>query len=249
MTVNNDTYATDHICYLNEINRANFVCFLILQAQKIVRKTFLFQNYENIKFESSSVQAAHDSGLLLSDPKFPQMFYSFKVMEERSIDNFFIGTFFELIVKALLINNGYIIHEIKIGKDTSSEIRSLKEIQRGQPILIDDYLRYESFQDHKKTGRLSLPSLTYKTLDNFILLGPKYVSTLSLDEQLLLAAQYFRIERNMIHFLIPGVSENQIENKSLNIDIVPLIKQFDEERLIPTFTKLCQKYELNYPNI
>ena len=82
-----DVFFADQICYLNDINRAHAVCFNLLNAKKVLERTFHFQYRSQLQQESASINAALAAGKRMSDPDFPQFPYRIAHKLERSSNN------------------------------------------------------------------------------------------------------------------------------------------------------------------
>ncbi len=236
-----DVFFADQICYINDINRHHAVCYGLLNAKKVFEKTLMFQYRFQIRQEVESVRAALAAGKQITDSDFPRFPpYQIAILRERLVDCFLIGTFFEIVAKAFLLDKGFIVHEVNRGsKDTN--IKRLAEQQKTTPVAITDLLQYDHFQDYKHNGRNGLESLQFKTVDYRWLYENGYERELGFGEPFCSLGRYFRVERNMIHFPLAGASESQIDNlESENVrdsDHMAVIIGFIETQLIPLFER------------
>lgn len=251
--MNTDVYIADQICYVNEINRHAAVCYALKKSVQCVQRTVLFQNLENINKETKKIKDALDSGMKITDPNFPlDIPHKMLCAKEADIDNFLIGTFFELTAKSFLLNKGYLIHSID-KKTKNKNIKKLAESQDKNPVRISALLEYENFSDYKNIGRNGLKSLEYKTIDYGKLFRNNYESQLGFDENFNKWARIYRIERNLIHFPLMGASETAINdyerNELQDVSLVDTILDFIKSNSIPLFNNLKKQHALNISNI
>lgn len=246
-----DVFFTDQICYLNDVNRFHAVCFGLLNATKIFKRTFRFQYRSQLQQEAENVRTALAAGKLITDSDFPKSPYQIADMYEWLIDCFLIGTFFEIVATSFLLDKGFVVHVLKSGNNTN--IRRLSQQQRTTPVKIADLLQYDHFQDYKGNGRNGLASLRFETLDYSWLYANDYERELGFDQAFCSLARYYRIERNMIHFPLAGASEKQIDNPELanvnGLDHIAVITDFIEKNLNPLFEKRKQQNSFKFFSI
>lgn len=249
----NDVYFADQICYLNDINRSHAVCYGLFNAKRILSKSFLFQYYPQLKQEGENVLNALAQGKHISDPNFPfPLPYTCKRLEEITIDNFLIGTFFEIVAKAFLLDKGFIVHKI----DSSSKDKGIKNLagfQKKTPVKITDIMQYDIYQDYKNNGRNGLKCLLFETLNYGWLYQNDYERELGFKDEFNALGRYYRVERNMIHFPLAGASENQIENPEQenvrNCNHIEIIIDFVDNMLKPLFEKRKLEHGFNFWNL
>lgn len=247
-----DVFFADQICYLNDINRSHAVCFGLLNAKRLFERTFRFQYRSQLQQEAKNVGAALAAGKHITDADFPDPHYQLIGLQERLIDCFLIGTFFEIVAKAFLLDKGFVVHKLK-GSSNNTNIRRLAQQQRTTPVKIADLLQHDQFQDYRVNGRNGLASLEFMTVDYGWLYTNDYERKLRFDQAFCSLARYYRIERNMIHFPLAGASENQMDNpESANVnglDHTAVIVDFLQKSLVPLFEKLRKQYNFNFSSL
>lgn len=156
------------------------------------------------------------------------------------MDNFLIGTFFEIVAKSFLLDRGFVVHKI-VKDSTDPKVKALRDAQSERPIAIGELLEIDSSQDYKGNGRNGLKSLCYETLGYSKMYEGKYAEVLGFDDAINAVARYYRVERNMIHFPIHGASESQIKNSEHNnrsgLDGLKTIEDFITQVTIPLFNE------------
>ena len=247
-----DVFFAGQICYLNDINRYHAVCFGLLNAKKVFERTFQFQYRPQLQQEAERVRLALAAGKQISDPSFPRYPYRIASLDERLIDCFLIGTFFEIAAKSFLLDKGFVVHKLKRGSNDPDIVRMARH-QRTTPVTIAEVLRHDHFQDNQGKGRNGLESLEFMTVDYGWLYGNDYERKLGFDQAFCSLARYYRIERNMIHFPLAGAGENQIENPELanvnGFDHLAVIIDFIEKSLVPLFERRKQQYNFTFFSI
>jgi len=186
------------------------------------------------------------------DLDFPRSPFQTVSIQERLIDCFLIGTFFEIAATSFLLDKGFVVHMLR-GGNNNNNIRRLAQHQKTTPVKIADLLQYDHFQDYKGSGRNGLESLRFETVDYGWLYANDYERELGFDQAFCSLARYYRIERNMIHFPLAGASEKQIDNpESANVnglDHTAVITDFIAKSIIPLFEKRRQQYNINFSSI
>ncbi len=158
-----DVFFADQICYLNDINRAHAVCFNLLNAKKVLERTFHFQYRSQLQQESASINAALAAGKRMSDPDFPQFPYRIASLQERLIDCFFIGTFFEIAAKSFLLDKGFVVHKLERSSN-NLDIERMARRQSRTAVRAAELLQHDQFHDYKGNGRNGLESLRFETV-------------------------------------------------------------------------------------
>jgi hypothetical protein len=246
-----DVFFADQICYINYINRSHAVCFGLLNAKKIFERTFRFRYRSQLQQEANKVTAALTGGKHITDQDFPRSPYQMTSLQERLIDCFLIGTFFEIAATSFLLDVGFVVHKLRGGNNNN--IRRLAQQQNTTPVKIAELLQYDQFQDYRGNGRNGLESLRFETLDYSWLYANDYERELGFDQAFCSLGRYYRIERNMIHFPLAGASEKQIDNpESANVnglDHIAVITDFIDKSLVPLFEKRKQQYNFTFFSI
>lgn len=244
-----DVFFADQICYLNDINRFHAVCFGLLNAKKLFERTFQFQYRSQLQQEAKNVSAALAAGKHITDADFPHPRYQLVSLQERLIDCFLIGTFFEIVAKSFFLDKGFVVHKLKRNSNDADLVR-LARHQWRTPVTIAELLLHDQFQAYPGKERNGLDSLEFKTVDYGWLYANDYEWELGFDQAFCSLARYYRIERNMIHFPLAGASENQMDNSEAanvsGLDHTAMIVDFIQKSLNPLFEKLRQQYHFNF---
>jgi hypothetical protein len=240
-----DVYFSDQICYLNDINKASATCYGILNAVNIYKKTFLYNYYPQIADETAKVQAALNAEMHITHPHFPPTPYKFQLLRENIVDNFLIGTFFEIVAKAFVLERGYLVHKIN-GRRPPESLRQLSASQRQVPVKVDDYLKYDGFDDYRGVGRNGLKHLSFSTVDYKNLYENGYREVLPFSDNFINDATIFRSLRNQIHFPLAGASESIMELGQSSGDTHQVIMGELEATIKPLFDKLKDQHDLVY---
>lgn len=206
-----DTYYSDQICYTNDINRAHAVCFGITNAIELFKKTYLYNFSSRVMAEIEVERQALAANIPMQ--VFPFSPHKMLLMKEQIFDNFLIGTSFELLGKAFLLDAGYLVHTIKPSKrSVPTSVYRLSQQQKNSPVKISDFLQYDQFSEHNNEGKNSLAYLDLKTVEyHTIYERPDYASVLPLSADFIALAARYRGLRNMIHFPVAAVSEVEIK--------------------------------------
>jgi hypothetical protein len=206
-----NTFYSDQICYTNDINRAGAVCFGITNAIELFKKSYLYNFYLKVIEETEIEKQALAANTPLQ--AFPFSGYKMLLMKEQIFDNFLIGTSFELLGKAFLLDAGYLVHTIRPSKrSVPTSIFQLSQHQKNSPIKISDYLQADQFSEQNNEGKNSLKYLELKTVEyHTIYEQPGYISVLPFSADFIALAAKYRGLRNMIHFPVRGASEVEIK--------------------------------------
>src|SRR2546421_8565405 len=100
----------------------------------------------------------------MSDPDFPQFPYRIASLQERLIDCFFIGTFFEIAAKSFLLDKGFVVHKLERSSN-NLDIERMARRQSRTAVRVAELLQHDQFHDYKGNGRNGLESLRFETVD------------------------------------------------------------------------------------
>lgn len=245
-----DVIYADQVCYLNDandINQAHAVCFGIANAVKLYQKTFLYTNYDQINAETTLIKDSIARGMTISDIGFPRMPYKTQLIIESNMDNFLIGTFFEVVAKAFVLNEGLLVHKIKSSRSAPQSVRDFAKDQATIPVDAGIYIAHDPFADYKSVGRNGLQYLKDETINYSWLYKGGYLAALPFSSDFCNDANVFRVLRNQIHFPLAGASESVIGLSNTSDDTHQTIMNEIRQTIKPLFDKLIIEHKFNFP--
>jgi hypothetical protein len=238
-------YSADQICYLNDASQAHAVCFGILNAANLYKKTFLYQYYPQIVVETSTLQRALDSGIPMN-VAVHQTPHRWQQLREMSTDHFLIGTFFEVIAKAFILSQGMLVHKIKPNAPASQEIRSMARQQKHTPVSSEEYLRLDPFDDYGDVGKNRMQYISSETLNYGWLYENQYADLLPFSDDFMTDAKVYRVLRNLIHFPLAGGSDVLDSIGPATTDAHVTITNEIEATIKPLFIRLNDKHNFRF---
>jgi hypothetical protein len=244
-----DVYFADQICYLTSsgtINRDHAVCFGLVNATSLLERTFLFRHDAALRTEQQLLADAIAAGKTLLDPDFPRSIWALELARERVLDNFLIGTFFEVVAKAFLLEGGYLVHKIRSVRGLPEPLRILQRDQSKSPVDAGSYAELDPFEDFKGVGRNGMQYLEYSTLSYGWLYENGYGVALPFADEFKRLARDYRVYRNEIHFPLAGASEHLLELDPGALDVQAVIRAEIEETIRPLFVSLRQRHNFRF---
>lgn len=183
------TYLHDtRVYHLDYQNRILFELFF--NAYRTIKSVYIFENFgEYLRQLSSDKQEDK------LDAYWNASYY------EKLIDYVKICIAFENYNKAMLIKNGYLIHNIK----SSSINKGLSKLQsQGYPIKLSDFLELNSFSSdpRKYQGEVYLSGLSenFMTVKFSHTLNDHYQKIIGLDPRFVYLLKEINEKRNRLHF-------------------------------------------------
>lgn len=166
-------------CYLAE-NRKKIVSSLVVFGAEHFKEAYIIQNIETLK----NLEYNRNSS--------PDDIYPF--IKCSLIDSIRITMFFENFMKATLIDNKLIVHEIS----GMSYYKELKSHQHKKPISIKEFLE---FDDREIDSNQKFSSgLTEKTISFSTLLRKKYFEGFAFPKVIEDSLKEYNRIRNVLHF-------------------------------------------------
>ncbi len=177
-------YFDETAVYLDKENRKRIVRELKINAHRTIVGVYVFKNFDQYVIELETD--------LKTDIFWNALYY------ERLIDYIKISVAFETYNKAILVENGILVHRIK----KNSVTKPFYEIQvAGQPVGFEEFIGSCGTSLNKK--KECFPNgLTpnFQTLKYSETLGEAYQNIIKLDKDLLRHLKEINEHRNRLHF-------------------------------------------------
>jgi hypothetical protein len=180
-------YIDDTAVYLDIDRKERILVELFHNAFRTIKSVYLFQIFAEYIKQLQSVKQ--------EDKK--EVYWNVSY-HEKLIDYVKISIAFETFNKAILLQNGLLIHKIKSQKDT----KQFSVLQRaGKPINASDFVSHVGTTKDDK-NRIFLNGLTsyFETIKYSDTLNENYQAIICLDKVLLSHLKKINIERNRLHF-------------------------------------------------
>ncbi len=153
------------------------------------------------------------------------------------LDAFRIATCFENFLKMELIDYGYVIHIID-RKSDSKKYAALAKKQETMPIKLFSLRKLEGLR-WKRGNQFVFRSLKKKTINfNTLINQPKYSSCFKMKSIIFQDLNRIKNHSNNIHFLC---NDYGAYNEQIILGYIEM-KECINNRLIPKYNKLCDKY-------
>ncbi len=181
-------YLEDTAAYLDTDRKERILEELYHNAIRTIHSVYLFKHFDEYIRQLSSDQQADKKEV-----------YWHASYHEKMIDYVKICISFETFNKAVLLDKGYIIHQIKKQEVTAS-LYSLQ--QKGTPILLADYLRVVSNTARTKDNNIYLTGFreNFPTISFAQTLNGGYPDVIGLDSELCYRLKRINEHRNRLHF-------------------------------------------------
>lgn len=177
-----EKYHQETLVYSNQTKRRQVIWELLSYSHMIYDRVYVFKHFE--AFSKS----------FRDNP--PEEYWN-GLHYENLIDSIKICIAFENYNKAILLKNGFMVHQIKASKQN----KTLAEKQLNEPILIEEFMVNNSFIKDEKSGRWYLDGLA-----NFITISLKktleesYQEIIKLDDAFVHFLKGMNQRRNRLHF-------------------------------------------------
>ena len=186
--IENKKYTEDTAAYLDSRHKLRILTELYFNAFRTIKSVYIFENFNEYVSQLNS-DKNEDKGKIYWNASY----------YEKLIDYVKISIAFETYNKAVLLDKGFIVHQIK--KD-SINAKLFLDQQNGIPIKVEDYLQVaREANDKQKTGiyltgfRENFPTINYSTT-----LNEKYQEIIQLDNELCCRLKEINEKRNRLHF-------------------------------------------------
>ena len=196
-----DVYLSDHIMYVNDVNRIQSAARLCEQAFMIVHDSYVFKLKKQRESEVMEWKKWISSGGILGKDPTPSSEAGMIQLRNWQLDSFKIGTALELGVKAALLINSILVHRLR-------DSHSLFKKQKKHPI---EFGEFHAVSQSYHNGKYNLyPDLSENTLPfSLFLENRNYASRLGVSDENLKFIDESRKRRNIMH--LPTSSGEAIE--------------------------------------
>lgn len=181
------SYLEDTPAYLSIDKKQRVLEELYYNSFRTIKSVYIFKN-----FEEYTIQLKADKNEDKKDVYWNASYY------EKLIDYVKISIAFENYNKAVLIENGYLVHKIKKDENTKE---LFKKQQSGIPIKIEDFLSVakESINTNSKIFLTGLTS-NFETINYHQTLSDNYQAIICIDNELCYRLKEINEKRNRLHF-------------------------------------------------
>jgi hypothetical protein len=234
-----DVFRFSHVLYHDPLNRDAGVVHLNVEALKSFLDTVVVDQRRALAVEQMAVQYWLAQGGFASEAPFPCGVAIHAYMEYVNYENLKIASGFELHLKARLLANDFVVHEID---GRNPDYKKLAKEQETRPISKTELFAIRSYHfDGKKNylPGLKEASLKFSKLTD----EPDYRKSLSLPDDQLDIIRDYRLLRNQIH--LPG---DIIESPSIQAypgPIIDFIVNFINAEIVAFSNTLIARHKLN----
>lgn len=192
-------------------------------------------------FSSATVISNLERLIGIREQKYSQVdtFGILLTLDPAYLDAFRIATCFENLLKAELLDFGYVVHMID-PKAHGCRFRQLAELQKKAPVRATCIRQIEG-HSWRRNGEFAIASLKPVTIGLPLLLDQKtaYYRSLRLSQRLVEALQRTRKERNAIHFI---ARDARTINDRVIEDYIDL-REAVNRRLLPRYERIRARYK------
>ena len=184
----NPDYLEDTAAYINSDRKERILTELYFNSYRTLNGVYLFKN-----FDEYVQQLKSDKNEDKKEIYWNASYY------EKLIDYVKISIAFETYNKAILLDNGYLIHKIK--KDSNN--KNLFDIQKkGFPVKIDEFMKVSQIENDRLENKMYLSGLTdnFDTISYSVTLNDNYQKIIGLDRELCGRLKEINNNRNRLHF-------------------------------------------------
>lgn len=183
-----ENMAEDITPYYFEKNKKEVLSELFNNAYRTLRSVYIFKN-----FEEYVVQLESDQNEDKLEVYWNASYY------EKLIDYIKICVAFENYNKAVLLQKGYLVHEIKKNPNTKDLFNNQS---KGVPVKIDDFVAVGDFTRERPFGEYVQEGLkpNLSTISYSKTLNDNYQKIIGLDPTLLFRLKGINSRRNRLHF-------------------------------------------------
>lgn len=234
-----DVFQYSHLLYHDSLNRDAGVVYLNIEAYKSFFDTVLISERHPIATERSAAKDWLVMGGFASGTPLPRLAAIDTHMEFVNYENFKIASGFELHLKARLLANDFVIHEID---NQDQDYRDLANAQKTRPISKHELFAIRSY--HFNGKRNYLPDLRESSLKFSILVKkPAYRTALKLPSNYLDIIDDYRLLRNQIH--LPGDIIESPNIQAYNGPIIDFLVYFINTEIVAFSNTLIKNHNLN----
>ena len=230
-----------HLIYKDEHHRDWGAVKLCHEALKLFEDTITVGYRSQLAQEASAVKEFLQSGLTIADANFPQTPIQWAILERLNIENFKIAAGFELVLKAILLEQNFVLHEI----ENKVPYKALSLEQKKRPIDKTEMFAVSNFKFNGEHN--FLPGLKPSTLlYSIILKTTNYKNSLGLKDSEIDYIDLYRNLRNEIHFSMnPIASTKTIPRSNMEPPII-FIKNFVNSEIVKRANRLKTKHGFSF---
>lgn len=229
------SFFKNHGIYSNDLNRDFAVAQLYKNAYIVINDTILISKSTEIKKEVELIfqQDFHN-------PKFSTSEIAPTISDytkKSYLENLKISIGFEVCIRANLLSQNYLIHQLKHSK----KFKTLSKKQQEEPVKKEEYFAIEDYFDDETKKRKMLRGLNEKTINyNIILTKNKYKQSILFPKEIIeIANKYRKLRNTVIHFPTNGgftIIHELNESASQ-------IKEFTNEYIVKEYNNISSKYD------
>jgi hypothetical protein len=234
-----DVFRFSHLLYHDPVNRDAGVVHLNVEALKSFSDTVLVTRRLELAAERKAAKDWVAQGGFASKAPLPLGAATMSHLGYVNYENFRLACGFELHLKARLLSNDFVVHEIDGGNPA---YRSLARGQKTRPISSAELLAVDSYRFDGKQNYLpglKDTSLKFSTLTD----EPEYRKSLKLPDEHLDIIRDYRLLRNQIH--LPGDFIESPSIRAYSGPIVDFVTNFINVEIVAFSNKLIEKHQLN----
>lgn len=235
-----DVFQKSHLMYMDGVNRQAGVAELNYEAFKAFSDTILIAKSDEIVKESQQNEDFIASGKRLGIDDYPWPNTQMDFGRFRNFEYLKIGCGFELSFKAILLKNGFVIHEIDRNDDRYSK---LAKDQKSRPVMIEELF---SVSGYMHNGNINiLPGITKKSLQFSTILDKNdYKKSIGIDTFSLDVIGEYRDLRNMIHLPGDPIETERLQNMSWQ-EKISFIHKYIDEYIVAVNRKIVEDWGLH----
>jgi len=194
-------------------------------------KSELKKEREGLQEHRLYIESRSKKGLDTTRVRKPDMTYIKKFINQRHLENFKICAGFEVTLKAILLEKGFVVHEIS----KEAPYNHLHRLQSKKPVAIADLLEIsEAMFDG---SRPYLPGLLKKSIGmERLICRESYIEIYDIPKYAVDVIRECRNIRNMIHY--PGEPFETPARKKLKVTFDDFLIDFIERNLLGRANKL-----------
>ncbi len=178
----------DTRAYYSDYCKEQILEELFFNAYRTIRNVFIFEN-----FDEYVAQLESDKNENKKEIYWKASYY------EKLTDYVKISIAFENFNKAVLLQNGYLVHKIQKNNIT----KDFYKIQdKGKPVKINDFKEVNDFIQKSRFGKYYLDGLQkgFPTISYSLTLNEFHQEIIGLDSSLLYRLKQLNEKRNKLHF-------------------------------------------------
>ena len=177
-------YLEDTVAYLVEERKERILDELYFNSFRTIKRVYIFEHFDEYARQLKS--------------KREEVYWNASYYE-KLIDYVKISIAFETFNKAVLLENGYLIHQIKKNPGNAA---LYNDQQKGVPVKIADFLQVSTTAQGQRDRKIFLTGLKdhFSTINYSLTLTANYQRIINLDGDLCYRLKRINDLRNKLHF-------------------------------------------------